>query len=129
MHALLHPMCGHQGNRRVQQTRGVLRDAPVTSIGYWNLVASWSECRPNTRPVVSASDAGVFHIRNLASPFRPRGRRTRPRRSRSPSNAPAPVVVVWYIAILRRGSKDRHTNGYRILGSKNTGLYLPIGGR
>src|SRR5262245_58863450 len=73
MHALLHPMYGHQGNRRVHQSQGVVRDAPVTSIGYWNLVASWSECRPNTRPVVSASDAGVFDIRNLASPIRPRG--------------------------------------------------------
>jgi hypothetical protein len=31
MRALLHPMCGHQGNRRVEQTRGVLRDAPVTA--------------------------------------------------------------------------------------------------
>src|SRR5262245_16797696 len=39
MHALLHPMYDHQVNRRVHQTRVVVRDAPVTSIsatGIWS---------------------------------------------------------------------------------------------
>jgi hypothetical protein len=60
------PACG-------TDPRCLARCASNLKIGYWNLVASWSECRPNTRPVVSASDAGLFHIQSLASPFCPTG--------------------------------------------------------